>query len=257
MGIDPHKVERVTMLVAPRAGAPGPGDEPVAYGIIVRFAQKTDGKQVLNKIIKDPREATFKGTAYLKSKSRQAGSEPLAGFIADERTFLLGPESVLHWMLAAPSGKGELADRLGRANADNDALAVATIKPFRPLLAGVIPKGKEQLPPGLEEAPTLPDRLTAVTAVVNLKGDALLKLTLEANSEASAEVVEKLVRSGLDLVKAVYPKLREDLMSQVPPDLAGPVLQVADQFRGSIGVTRTGNEVIVSLPRPKDFGAAP
>src|SRR5947199_83075 len=72
-------------------------EEPTPLpGAIIRFAEPTNGKQILTRLLKGLREERRDGKTYYRSSTGEAIlGLPLAGAVPDERTVLVAPEPIL------------------------------------------------------------------------------------------------------------------------------------------------------------------
>jgi serine/threonine protein kinase len=257
LGVKPEQVEQLIVLLQAAAG----GEESLlgSPAGIFRFTEPIDGKQVLTRLLKGLREESHDGKTYYRSSTGEAILRlPLAGALPDARTVLVAPEPVLRKMLAAESGgKSPLLDRLRQVDATDDVTGIVLVEPYRELLKAVAGPLKVQLPPNLAEAATLPDRLLAVTAVVNLNDKTFLKVSLDTDSNENVEALDDLAFKGLNWGRQVYPDFRPTLLRQIPAEVAQPALAVADQLFGGIHVTKEGKQLVVRLEKPEGLGTAP
>ena len=266
LGVKPEQMDEVIVFVQAGAAAPGPKDEPAlgepppdltpVPGAVIHFAGPVDGKQVLTHLLKGLREEAHDGKTYYRSSTGEVLlGLPLAGALPDERTVLVAPEPVLRNMLAADGeAKSPLLDRLRQADAADDVTSVVVVEPYRNLLKAMAEPLKEQLPPDLADAASLPDRLVAVTATVNLSDKTLLKVALETDTEESVEVLDKLAFKGLNWARQMYPDVRPTLIGQIPPEVVQPALAIADQVFGGIQVTKEGKRLVIRLEKPDSLG---
>jgi len=84
----------------------------------------------------------------------------------------------------------------------------------RPLVA--------ELPATLADAASLPDRVVAVTAKVNLHDKTLIKVILETGTEESVELLENLAFKALNWGGKCYPDFRPTLLKGIPAGVAQP-----------------------------------
>jgi hypothetical protein len=259
-GFDPRKLEQAILVTepAPPQSKPKPpakasSDSPVFVVFILRFVDKIDGKSILSKALKESEEASAGGKTYAKSKKEKANAgQPLAGFAADERTILLGDEAMLKKMLAARDARGPLLDKLRDLDLDNDLFGVILLAPFKSQIAELAKA--PNLPPPLAGLKTIDSDLIAVKIIGNLERDKLVQITLEGSSEQAAANLEKLARALLDMGKEFYKQFKPELEKQMPPDLRGKLLKVADQIQNNgIKVAKEGKNVVVTLEKPKDL----
>jgi hypothetical protein len=249
-GIDPFKIERLVVVLEPTPG----GNVLFFPAGIVRFTEAVDGKAILSKALKESQEASAEGGTYFNSKTEKLAGVPVSGHIVDTKTLLIAPEPTLKKMLAAKSD-GPLAQQLRRVDLKGDLTATFVMEPARAIAKDAAKDAQGQLPPDFAEAATLPDRVKAATITLNLSGDTLLKLELEAVDGDSAVVVEKLLGQGKEMFKQAYPDLRKELVSRLPPPLAKDVLDLLDKVPEGINVSRADNVVTATLKTPGDLPA--
>jgi hypothetical protein len=242
---------RLTGADAPAPGVLLPPDQMPLPGAVVRFADPVDGKQLLDKVLKGVREAKYQDKVYYVGPDEEGPfGVALAGHVADDRTLLLASEPVLQKMLAAADEKSPLLDRLRQADAGDDLTAIIFLEPYRKPLNTLAKSNQALLPPPLAGAATLPDRLVCLTATANLDDKTLARLTFEADNEESAQAVEKLVQSGLELAREAYPGVRGGLVSQLPPASVPALIRVPDQLYGGVHVSRAAARVVMTVDRP-------
>jgi hypothetical protein len=242
---------KVAGATAPAPEVLLPPDLTPLPAAILRFADPVDGKQLLGKVLKGLREAKHQDKVYYVGPDEEGLlGQPMAGYVADDRTLLLAPEPVLQKMLSAAAEKSPLIDRLRQADANDDLTAIVALEPNRKLLNALGGTTRALLPPPLAEAATLPNRLVWVTATAKLDGNPLAQVTFEADNEESAQAVEKLVQAGLVQARQVYPEGRAALVAQLPPATVPALLGVMDQLYGGVHVTRAAARVSVTVDRP-------
>lgn len=248
-GVDTKTVERVTVLIHPFPG----GNVAFFPGGVLQFRQDVDGKAVLGRILKDHTEANVSGRSYLRSKSEKMAEAPLCGHVADNRTLLLAPEPTLQKMLAAATpAAGPLHESMKKLDARADVAAAFVITPVRGAAIQAIEENKlkEALPPQVADATQLPDHVKGGTLALSLTGDTLLTVNLEAVDDSAGAAVEGLARKALDLGRQMYPNLRRDMTTGLPPDLAKSVPEMADQLVNGISVSRSGAQVTLTVKAP-------
>ncbi|HEV3262379.1 MAG TPA: DUF4339 domain-containing protein, partial [Gemmataceae bacterium] len=101
-----------------------------APGVILRFVEAVDGKQLLARNLKEVEEKTFTGKKYYRSTREKLAGAALAGYVADDRTVLWAPEPTLHKMLASSAAEGPLIERLRDVDPDDEATGVFVLGPF-------------------------------------------------------------------------------------------------------------------------------
>jgi hypothetical protein len=252
-GIDPRKVERAILLLEPTPG----GNVLFFPGGIIRFVGPVDGKAILAKALKDTEDATAGGKTYSKSKTEMMAKVPIAGYVANDRTILIAPEPTLKKMLTAGKAKSPLIDHLRRIDLDSDVIVTFAMEPVRPMVGELLKQAKDQVPPPLTEVTNLHERLNFATLSVNLSGETLLKLVLDAKNEESATALKDLVTQGRNFAQLIYPEVRKKLAAQAPPGVMPPITAVTDQMLDGITVSQNGAQVVVNLKTPKGLAELP
>jgi hypothetical protein len=246
-GIDLRKVERLVLLADPTLV----GDHPPGPAVIFHFAEPVDGQAVLGKALHEPSKASFEGKSYFVDKKPGNNRKPPdAGYVADEQTLLIAPEPMLKKMLSA-KGDGPLAREMRRLDLKADASAAFVMEPVRAKVGELLAHAKDDLPPDFADLATLHERLKTARLTLRLEGETLLTLTLEADSDASAEALEKLLNQGHGLLKKQYPGLRKEFAAKLPAESSKDALAVADQLPEALSVARDGKQVTAKVKMPR------
>jgi hypothetical protein len=263
LGVKPEQVEQVIVLSQLEAFAPAPGaplPDPTPFpGAIIHFAEAVDGKKVLTGLLKGIREEKHESKTYYRSSTgEEVLGQPLAGAIPEERTVLVAPEPILRRMLAVGrAARSPLLDRLRQTDNTDEITGIFILEPYRNLLNALAGQFKALLPPTLADAASLPDRVVAVTAAMNLRDKTLLKVSLQADREESVTVLDDLAFKGLNWARKVYPDFRPTLLKQIPAEVVQPALAIADQIFGGIQVTKEGKRLVVRLEKPEGLDTPP
>jgi predicted Zn finger-like uncharacterized protein len=251
VGVDPRKLERAILLAEAHPGS----DPPFYPAVILRFSGPVNGTLILSKVLRDLREESAEGQSLLVSnREKWDGEIAMAGHVADERTVILAPEPILHKMLAS-KGDGPLARQMRRTDLKSDIAAAFVLGPVRKEVDGAMKDIKEKLPPEFADAATAHEHLRGGRAAVNLTGETLLALTLEADDDDSAASLEKLLGRGTDTLRRAYPDIRKEWAKSLPSDVAKDVLAAVDRIPESVGISRSKNEVTLTLKSPGDLSA--
>jgi hypothetical protein len=250
LGLDPRQAERVVLLVDPFPG----GNVLFSGGAVVRFARPVDAGKTLKVLFPAAAKASDQGKAYFRLDAPFAGA-PVCVHQADDKTVVVAPEPTLKKMLTARKEKSPLIDRLARTDLDGDVVAVLAVEPIRKPAREAFQGMARDLPPQLAGAARLPDQVQSLTLTLNLTGKDLLTLDLEASDAESAQKVHALARSAIDLLKQAYPQVRPGLLSDAPPDLAGPLGKLADDLVNGIGLTKDGARVSIGVDMPQGLPA--
>jgi hypothetical protein len=250
-GLDVRKIEQVVVLYEPESGNQTRPDG----GAIIRFSEDVNGKKMFTKLAKEVTEATFKGKKYYKaSDDSDTGRGPVSCYVADARTLVIAPEQPLHKMMLAKEGKGPLVERLRDTDADQDVIAVLLMEPLREkaqeLLKGV---RTDDLPDEFKAIHKLPELLKAATASVNLSGDTLVRLDLEAKDNEASESVLKMAKEGVEQVKAFYKLLGRGIFAKMDKKLADPAKKLTDELITKVNIRDEAPRVVLEIGTPSDF----
>lgn len=254
---------KLVELPPAKAGEPSFEDDSVSFfaGAIVRFQQPVDGKTMLAKFLSDkfgrlkPQEVQHAGKTYLRSTYSQFAGIFMAGFVVDEQTLLIAPETTLRKMLgAAGAAKSPLRERLDQLDLQADLSAVFVPDAYVPLLTQEIKQAKDAIPPPVAGLTALPDKIKAIALTIKLDGDPLLTLSLEMPDEASAKLLHTQAHALLTLGKQMYPEARKGLEPALPPAASKQVLQVADQLVEGVKIEKNAQRVVLALKKIEGLG---
>ena len=255
--IDLANIEQILLLapVPPKVKASGTPESP---GFIVRFAQPVDAKKLLVKLqgmLAVGAPSQLAETTYEGKHCYQFAVAPwILAYVPDERTVVIANERDLKGMLTAVEAKGPLADRLRQVDADNDLVVAVALDPIRDLVKEGIEQAKKS-PSAMAEFLDIPMVLSGATLTVNLTSDTFIRTVLDGKDAPGADKVEALARQALDMVKAQLAAARKDLPEPIKANFA-PLLSLADQSLGGIGITKTASQVVVALKRPASMDEA-
>ncbi|OAI46725.1 hypothetical protein AYO44_10800 [Planctomycetaceae bacterium SCGC AG-212-F19] len=259
IGVDPRNLEEVVLLLDPAPPEPpkkdpkeAASDLPVMPAAIFRFVSKVDGPRLLGEALGGVDKTTFQDMTYYRSKTMDFARSLVAGYVADERTLLIAPEPTLHKMLTASEVKSNLVERLRATEVNHDVVVVSVLEPanFKTLL-GELLKPIKTAQAEYAVAATLPDRLQAATLTLDLGGSTMLTLALDAVNEEAAKALEEQVKNARTRLWREWPDMRKNLAKQLSPDLAEPVLTVADQVVPAIYPKKEGTRVTVTVLMPQ------
>jgi hypothetical protein len=257
--VDPRKIEQVILLTDPY----GSGSTPVFPAAIVRFAEKVDGKKLIQQILRANEEKSLSGKTYYKPPQgvNLVPGISVCGHVADERTLLVAPELTLQKMLSAKEEKSPLTDALRTVDPDSDMVGVFSVTdPMRKLMGEQLKGLKGHPLPFLNKAAELHDHLQTVTVALNLTGDTLLKIDLEGKDENSATYLHDLAKKAHDFVKVAYSNdTKKKLQATEYSEQIQPIIAVLDEIfeKDGIKINKDGLHTIVQVPTPKGLTDLP
>jgi hypothetical protein len=255
-GADPRKIERAIVLIDPMPG----GNVAFLPAFIVQFAEPVDGAALVAKALEGAEKTTFEGKEYYRGKNRTAAKLRDCACVADDRTILAGPEPTLQKMLIAKDAQSPLRDRLPKVDLKHD-LVVAfvmdqaerkdkTLPTVRQALGEILKQNKDTIPPNFEGVDKLGEQLAAVTLALDLGGDDLLSIELEATDDKAAEALHGLAKNGYDTLKFLVPSAKKEINGGLPKEIAEPTSGLVDELVKGLTVQKDGKHVQVSLKMP-------
>ncbi|MFN4261416.1 MAG: hypothetical protein ACK4RK_19190 [Gemmataceae bacterium] len=262
LGTNPRDFEQFILLVEPQLL-----DQkmPVAPAFITKFNKPIDGEAFLQQgipgIEKEMMDGKVVYSAVLDNPlGPQAGGidkVPVYSHVADDRTLIAAPQPTLKKMLSGAAGNSLLRDKLARFDTSHDLTVVVTLDKIGPVLSVMLMQADQEgtIPPPFADVVKLPEILDSATLIVNISRDPLLRLTLDSKTPEGAATVENLVQMLHGMGKTMYPELREEGESDLPPEMAKELLPALDQMWNGLSVQRDGASVSVSVPRPEKLGA--
>ncbi|MCL4202011.1 MAG: formylglycine-generating enzyme family protein [Pirellulaceae bacterium] len=167
-------------------------------------------------------------------------------FFVDDKTIVSTDERRLRALIAGPPGQSPLTKKLSQVDLDHDLVGVVAFDGCQDQAAELLDLASEELGWGRTLA-AVPKYTRGAVATLDLTGDDLLRLTIEANDAQSAtplhEWAESLVQDLRDL--------RDALPQEMPDAAASPLLPLLDDFIGTVAVRQEGLNVVVDAKTPK------
>jgi hypothetical protein len=158
-------------------------------------------------------------------------------------------------LLAAPAGKGPLAERLANVESESDLAVAMILGPVREMTDKEIEASRERAPRELDPLLDLPALLSSGALTVDTSGKTLLNIALETRDAAGPAKAEELLRMALDFGKRQLAEAREGVPPQMQAALA-PALTMADQGLGGITIAQRGQGVSIAMKRPASMDEA-
>jgi hypothetical protein len=259
LGLDPRKIEQLIVVIDPY---PRP-DVPAMPGFIVRSTEHWDETPIVKGIKEGSEKVIFAGKEYLRTKDTSFAKAYDCLCLADDHTLVGGSEPTFKKMLEAKDAHSPLRDRLPNVDLDHDMIAVFVMEQVdrkdretptvRQALGEILKGAKENLPPNFEGADKLADQIVAAVLAVDLGGDTLLSLDIEATDDTAAASLHQLAKNGFDLLKVAVPTVKKDISKSLPPDLIQPVSKLIDELVDGLSLEKSGNHVTLALKMPKDL----
>jgi hypothetical protein len=259
IGFDPRILEQLIVVVDPFPG----GNVAAMHGWIARstgpwaeteFIKRFSGVQT--------KKVTFEGKEYLRSTNTTYAKTSDCLCLADERTLLGGPEPVLKKMLSAHKAKSPLLDRLPKVDFDHDLVAAFVMEQaerkdsngptVRQAFGEILKQNKGPLSANFEGADKIAEELAAATLTIDLGGDKLLSIDLEATDDKSAEALLGLANSGFDVLKVLAPEGKKWAKENLQ-DGADPTVALIDELVKGFTIQKDGVHVQLTLKMPSQL----
>jgi hypothetical protein len=251
-GTDAKQFERVTFLLDPLPG----GNVAFMPAFVLRYPAGTDAKKQLVPLLGgEVKEAKVGDVAYVRSAKYKLAKVEMAGYAIDDRTLLVADWQTLEPMLK-PGGEKDrvLGAELAKADFAHDAVVIVTPAPALKRVAEIEKQtGKPTDTPYFKEVKAALERTAAITVTLDLGKETLVRVEFRCDNAAGATVVHDTLKDLLAKAKQAYPASRADLEKQFPPELAKPLLAVADEAVNNHKLTKDGNAVVLTVARPKEL----
>jgi len=211
------------------------------------------------KDLKEPRDPDEPADSAVDEEPRDP-NEPadIAVHLADDRTMVFSySEAILKKMLSADKVKSDLVKRLGRLDADNDLIAVATAEGSGDVFDSVVEELRRELPPGMTGLLRVPDLGSAATLTADLRADPMAKLIVSANDAKSAAKLKKVVESTIIIGESIFADESDDIVKHSPSGVGRPLVELVEQTFDAVTVTEDGKKVTATLKRPEALAKLP
>jgi len=158
--------------------------------------------------------------------------------------------------LTPPTGKpSPLGRTLNAADVNHDLVLIFTPRPILDKLA----KLKDwKDPPAEVSKDYLPvwlalKRTEAVVATLDFGAEVFMRVEFRAAGAEGAKVVLEGLTVLLAKAKADYPGVRQELLSDLSPEVRTPILAVVDELISDHALVLDGNAVALTIRRPKNL----
>jgi len=255
LAFDLSSVDEMVFFASRQTGG---GVQPAGSAtLLARFREAGDRNARMDALARsmgiDPtrrEEITHEGRTYYRL--RPGMPEVLCWL--DDRTMLTSPEPTLGRILSGQGRGGALAERFRAADLSGDLTLLLAMDAFPQALADQIKAGQQKSPHGAALAAAL-DHLKGLTLSVELGGDPLARLSMEAKDGDGAVQLEQAVIQGRDMARAALTALA--LMT--PPEQrqkAAPMIQLGQEALAGIAIVRDASLVALTVARPASIDRA-
>ena len=249
-GIDPRDIEQIVVPIGLEENQSGP--PKLTAFLITRFTHDVDAKDVLRKLgVNDPiDEVQFAGKTCL---DLGAGHNGLA-YVPSKDTIVLASKENMGKVLAAANPSGPLYERFKNAAAEKDLVAVADFEK-RPGLEKQIDALKKESPPVLQDYLEAVKTLRQGSIALDLTGDSLLQIVLDAKDAAAADAVEGLFQDGKKMLGGLLAGSKQNASKEARTEYA-EAFKLGDEAIDSIRVAKRAAQVTVTVKRPDGLDRA-
>lgn len=170
-----------------------------------------------------------------------------AVYFPDDKTLVSTDEQRLRRLISDPAAQTPLTKKLAQVDLEHDLVAVVALDGYRDQAAGLL-----ELAAGetgwaeLAGLAVMPKHAKSAVAALDLAGDRLLHLTLEADEEDSAGELH----DGAKYLVGLLPGLRNLLPNEMPGARPNPLLPLFDELVAGITVRRDALKVLVDVQSP-------
>lgn len=237
--------------------------EPVDFATLIQNAKQSASNERT--------EQTYKGRKYWKFGPKSASGSPggmpavpappptpgapssdskaLVIVPMDDRTLLMGNESIVLAMLDAKPKSGTLSAKVKSQSLDRDLLVVMlpgtmqTMSQVGSMLAPPMLRG------GSPGADTF-NQMKTLVAAVDLTGPDMLTVSLDAKDADAATRMENSIKEGQKKLEDFYSMVTGELRNPETPQAQRDILTFVDKLKSGISVSRTGSETTLTLKNP-------
>jgi len=251
-GVEPSEVEQLVIAVSMVAMDPKYPAEPMPT-VIAHFNHDVDGLDMatkLQKVMDSRNPKGFKETEVEGKKCFILGPGDAIVYAPEARTVILTNPIVLKKIIAGGAGKSPVAEKLAKIDADNEAVLVAMPGESPAFLEGYEHQVGDD--PMAKSFAAVLKGVDYAEALVNLKGESLLSLTVDAKDGPAADSVKDLLKDLVKMAGAGVAFVKQN----APPDVKtalGPALKLAGETLDDTKVTAQGNRVTAVIKRPAEL----
>jgi len=247
VGIHPDEIEQIVVPI--RAVDVQQPDQPKLSGyMIARFAHEVDAKEILAKL--HPREliqeVQFGGRTCL-----DLGPGAGLAYAAGKDTIVLASKENMGKILAVATSPSPLSERLKKASADNDVIVTGELE-SHPGLDRRLEACKADVAPLLRDYLEIATSLREFAVVLDLRGDALLQIVLDAKDAQAASAAEERFKDAKRMLAGLLAVSKQSTPKQVRSEYADAFKWSAEAI-DSIRVGKSSAQVTLTMKRPAGF----
>ncbi len=248
-GIDPREVEQLVMPIGLDVSQSGPPRWTAC--LIARFTHDVDPEEVLAKYgVRRPiTELQFAGKTCL---DLGAGRE--LAYVPSKDTIVLAIAENMAKALAATEPGGPMSERFQTADADGGLIMVADFEKC-PQLDKQIDALKKDAPPPLWDYLDAAKTLRKGILALDLTGDTLLRVVLDAKDAAAASAAENLLKDGKKMLAGLLAGVRQSASKEARSEFAA-AFDLGEETIDAMRIEKSGARVTLTIKRPAGLDKA-
>ncbi|MEX2138567.1 MAG: hypothetical protein WD894_04860 [Pirellulales bacterium] len=244
---DPREVEHWFLFFTPAVEGE-PLGTPYSPGAVMRFIKPVDGRKLIS-TRGEFQEAELGAKKYYV----QSGEQPIAFFIADDRTIVFAARKQLEKMLSPMQSENLLARRLIELDRECDLQLLVNVEPLTLALDAVAEAAGQQLSGAVVPYVNALRDVSMITLTGDLSGERLLTATIEARDPDAAARLQRLAKESRPLVQAGYSMFRGAIVQAWRGDASQAVLDVTDSMMARAAVEYGERSLRLDVPKPRSL----
>jgi hypothetical protein len=241
---DPREVEHWFLFFTPAVEGESLGT-PYSPGAVMRFMRPVDGRKLIA-TRGECREVRLGAASYFV----QTGPQPVAFYVADERTIAFAAEKQLQRMLSAAERHNLLATPLTESDRNCDLQVFVNPQPLQPALDAVAVAASQQLSAAVVPYIAAMKDVSLVTLTADLSGNRVLTATVDARDAAAAARLHELAGESRPHLQLGYSMFRSALVQAWRGEASQAVLDVTDVMMAQASVEYRDTGLVLNVPRP-------
>ncbi len=241
---DPREVEHWFLFFTPAVEGESLGT-PYSPGAVMRFIRPVDGRTLIA-TRGECREARLGDATYYV----QTGPQPVAFYIADERTIVFAAEKQLERMLSPGERNNMLASHLTATDRNFDLQLHLNPQPLTPALDAVSAAARQQLSAAVVPYVEALRDVSLITLTADLSGERLLTATVDGRDPEAAARVRQLAKESRSHLQLGYSMFRGTLVQAWRGEASQAVLDVTDLMMAQATVEYRETSLVLKVPKP-------
>ena len=242
---DPREVEHWFLFFTPPVEGE-PLGTPYSPGAVMRFIRPVDGRKLIATRGDFQQAQVGDKTVYL-----QTGEQPIAFYIADDRTIVFAARKQLEKMLSQARSTNLLARRLAELDRHCDLQVLVNVEPLAPVLDALAEAADQQLSPAVVPYVNALRDVSMMTVTADLSGSRLLTATIEAHDAPAAARLHQLAKESRPIVQAGYSMFRGAVVRAWRGNASQAVLDITDSIMAQATAQYGETALRLEVPKPQ------